>query len=234
METPNYNHIFRNRTYQEHVYEPSEDTFILLDALEKQLLPPHSQTDSTGETDRRQQPLLCCEIGTGNGVPGVFLNKLLSKVQTVAPFVVMTDINPHAIECAQETVSTNEVLHNSAVMRSSLFGAFRSSLKFDIVLFNPPYVVTEDASVANAQSDASIYAALDGGTAGLRITELFMKELPEKLSANGCCYLVAIRENDPTGMLAELAGRHKLRSEIVIDRRAGIEHLYVLKLQHTN
>ena len=35
METPDYNHIFKIKIYRENVYEPSEDTFILLDAMEK-------------------------------------------------------------------------------------------------------------------------------------------------------------------------------------------------------
>ena len=86
--TPDYNHMFSNKVFREHVYEPNEDTFILLDALEKEFL--------NADTNNFRANLVC-EIGTGNGVPGVFLNKLLKKVNEVSNrkeglFVMMTDI----------------------------------------------------------------------------------------------------------------------------------------------
>ena len=80
METPDYNHMFSNKLYQEHVYEPNEDTFILLDALENEFF---KKTE-----ENKKIVNLVCEIGTGNGVPGVFLNKLFGK----KAFVMMTDI----------------------------------------------------------------------------------------------------------------------------------------------
>ena len=76
METPDYNHIFKNEIYREKVYEPSEDTFILLDAIEKDI-------------DSIRGAGLVLEVGCGNGVPGTFLKKALGK----DCFLLSTDIN---------------------------------------------------------------------------------------------------------------------------------------------
>ena len=88
-------------------------------------------------------------------------------------------------------------------------------------------MVTDDSSAQTAQDEKSIYAALDGGTDGLRVTQIFIERLASKLSLNGCCYLVAIEQNDPEGKLADIARTNGLQSDIVLDRKAGIEHLYL-------
>jgi len=207
--------MFSSKLYQEHVYEPNEDTFILLDALENEFFKKPNNSVN-----------LVCEIGTGNGVPGVFMNKLFGKA-----FVMMTDINPVAIQCSTETISRNKCAANTGLIQQSLFQGFRENLKFDVIIFNPPYVVTENASVNQAQTEKSIYAALDGGLFGLKIVEIFLSELKNHLHKNGKCYMVAIEQNDINGKLSELILKNGFKFEIVLNRRAGIENLSVLKIQ---
>ena len=131
MKTPDYNHIFRNPDYSKNVYEPSEDTFILLDAIENDI------KDLKNRFRVNQSPL-CLEIGTGNGVPGTFLLEILLN-NNLNPFIYLTDINSTALKCAQETILVNstekqDLKARAGLLRSNLFEAFSSQLSFDIGL----------------------------------------------------------------------------------------------------
>jgi release factor glutamine methyltransferase len=79
---PEYNHIKFETCKQ--VYAPAEDTFLLADNL----------LVHKGD--------LVLEIGTGTGLVALNASKTASKV-------VATDINPHAIKCAQTNTLLNEV-----------------------------------------------------------------------------------------------------------------------------
>ena len=90
METPIYSHL-TSEDYN-HVYEPSEDSFLLLDALEKEL--PFLL---------QQKPHICLEIGPGSGIIISALAKYLNY-QSHGFFAV--DINKHA--CNVRFTQSNE------------------------------------------------------------------------------------------------------------------------------
>jgi release factor glutamine methyltransferase len=64
MKTPNLSHLTKKDF--ENVYEPMEDTFLLLDALEEDL-----------QALEALNPQLICEIGSGSGCVITFLSMLL-------------------------------------------------------------------------------------------------------------------------------------------------------------
>ncbi len=80
------------------VYEPAEDTFLFLDALESQL-------SYIKETVR---PIFCLEVGTGSGCVVTFLKGLLDSVgvQTVC---FGTDVNDYAAQATLKTGQLNRV-----------------------------------------------------------------------------------------------------------------------------
>lgn len=67
FETPYYNCL--NQASFENVYPPSEDSFLLIDALEKD--------KSFINTDVR--PCLAVEVGSGSGIISTFLSKIVDK-----------------------------------------------------------------------------------------------------------------------------------------------------------
>ena len=89
MPTPDLSHLTRED--YEHVYEPSEDSFLLLDALEKDRNflverkyghpPPFLNKKNcltwSRSTPSPSRPLICVELGSGSGVVITFLGKLL-------------------------------------------------------------------------------------------------------------------------------------------------------------
>ncbi|CAG8777868.1 2297_t:CDS:2, partial [Dentiscutata heterogama] len=65
LPTPNLDHITSND--YENVYEPAEDTFLFLDALENDI--EFLKNDVN--------PCICLEIGSGTGCVSTFLGQLL-------------------------------------------------------------------------------------------------------------------------------------------------------------
>lgn len=66
----------------------------------------------------------------------------------------------------------------------------------DLLLFNPPYVVTPDDEVALGTSIAAAWA---GGWKGRRVIDRLLPRLPDLLSPTGHLFMVTIAPNDPAG-----------------------------------
>jgi release factor glutamine methyltransferase len=95
----------------EEVYGPSDDTWLLINAL---------------EVIRDERVL---EMGCGTGVVSLHMAKMGAKVTCV-------DINPRAVECTKWNASRNDLLVNA--MESDLFQMVPGT--FDLMVFNPPYL----------------------------------------------------------------------------------------------
>jgi len=102
------------------VYEPSEDTFQLLEVINV----------------KKDDKVL--EIGTGSGLIS------LACTQNGAN-VVCTDINPFAVELAKKNFLVNNALLNGNydIRLGNLFDVLTFDDKFDIIIFNPPYLPTK-------------------------------------------------------------------------------------------
>lgn len=98
IPTPDLSHL--SSADYDHVYEPAEDTFILLDALEQDA------------TDLQQmKPTVCLEIGSGSGCVSAFMSKILGCSNTL---YLCTDINSYASRCTLRTGRKNSVnIHSS-------------------------------------------------------------------------------------------------------------------------
>jgi release factor glutamine methyltransferase len=67
--------------------------------------------------------------------------------------------------------------------------------KVDMLLFNPPYVVTPDEEVERKD----IAAAWAGGKDGRLVIDRLLPIIPTLLSDGGVAYMVVIPENKPQG-----------------------------------
>ncbi|XP_070311219.1 methyltransferase N6AMT1 isoform X3 [Odocoileus virginianus] len=121
--TPLYGHVGRGAFSD--VYEPAEDTFLLLDALEA----------AAGELTGVE---ICLEVGSGSGVVSAFLASVIGP----QALYMCTDVNPEAAACTLETARCNKV-HIQPVITDLVKGLLpRLKEKVDLLVFNPPYVVT--------------------------------------------------------------------------------------------
>ena len=82
------------------------------------------------------------DMGTGSGVCALFAARHARRV-------VAIDINPAAVRCAQINALMNQLHTRIEVRHGDLFGAVAGE-RFDLVLFNPPFVRAAIASAPGA------------------------------------------------------------------------------------
>ncbi len=105
------------------------------------------------------------EIGCGSGIiSAVIRSNTLAKITAI-------DINPYAAVCAKD----NGIETICGDMLSCVKGTF------DMIIFNPPYLPTEDAE----RTRDWINTALDGGCDGRQIINRFLEDSVHHLAEGG-------------------------------------------------
>ncbi|XP_062454125.1 methyltransferase N6AMT1 [Rhea pennata] len=212
LPTPRYEHVGPHGPFRE-VYEPAEDTFLLMDALEQ---------DAALLKEARVE--ICLEIGSGSGVVSAFLASIIGS----NALYICTDINPMAAYCTLETALLNNV-HLQPVITDLVKGLSpRLNGKVDLLLFNPPYVVTPSEEVKSH----GIEASWAGGKNGREVMDRVFPLVADLLSTGGLFYLVTIKENNSDEIL-EIMKKHGLEGTRVLSRQAGRERLTILKFRRS-
>lgn len=183
------------------VYEPAEDTFLLLDSL------------SVNEKNS------VCEIGSGTGIIALTCAMKGSDV-------VCSDINPFAIDLIKKNIRTNLHLLKGTidVREGNLFNALHQNEQFDIIIFNPPYLPTiKDQLIGD---DGWYDKALDGGKSGLEVTIRFLKQVKKYLKKDGFVYFVFSSLSDRS-LLERTLDSLSLKKSIINSMRFDDEVLEV-------
>eukprot|EP00112_Aurelia_sp_Birch-Aquarium-sp1_P009809 Seg2129.1 transcript_id=Seg2129.1/GoldUCD/mRNA.D3Y31 product="HemK methyltransferase family member 2" protein_id=Seg2129.1/GoldUCD/D3Y31 len=206
LKTPIYSHL---KKFSEDVYEPAEDTFLLLDALEADI----SLITKIG-------PTVCLEVGVGSGIVSTSLASLLGS----SSVYLATDLNQNAAICSTETGKINNA--SITVIVDDLAKSLMPRLHrlVDILIFNPPYVVTPSSEVGSH----SIEAAWAGGIDGREVIDRFLPSAVKLLSDKGVFYMVVIDKNKPEEV-SRIMKEYGFCSDIVMKRKAGIENLMILR-----
>ena len=103
--------------------------------------------------------------------------------------------------------------------------------KVDVLIFNPPYVPTDEVIHPSSSlvSDNIIDASFAGGPDGRYWIDVFFPHVPRLLSEHGSFWLVTIEQNKPAELMKMAHKNWSLKSKIVKYRKAGFEMLYILK-----
>ena len=171
----------------ENVYEPAEDSFLFAENL------------VVREGD------VVLDMGTGCGLLGVVAAEKAGRVVDV-------DVNPYDVRCAKENAKLNGVLDKMFFVQGDLFTAIRFGERFDLVLFNAPYLPSESVE------DASwLGCAWSGGVAGRQVVDRFISEVPKYLKQNGRMFLMQSTLSDVDETLRRIE-ENGLRTSVVAKR----------------
>ncbi|CAL4122152.1 unnamed protein product [Meganyctiphanes norvegica] len=212
ISTPDFSHITSEDL--NHIYEPSEDSFLLIDSLEKEL-----------KFIEEIKPEVCMEVGSGSGVVLTALGTAFGEsCQYLA-----TDINPRACHITKETGRRNGV--TIQVIECDLVCGVPKEFngKVDILLFNPPYVVTPSSEVG--QGDLEYTWA--GGVDGREVMDRLFPLVSDLLSSKGLFYLIVLKENKLED-IEKIMSLYGFGCVNVISRKTGPEHLSVLRFRKKN
>lgn len=201
MDTPDLSHL-TSKDY-DLVYEPAEDSFLMLDALENDLL-----------LIKSKKPLIV-EIGSGSGVNVTALSQILNTV------CFATDINPHACEVTENTAVKNQ--SHVQCFQMDLLKNFRKNM-FDIIIFNPPYVVTTSDEIAGN----GIERSWAGGIRGREVLDQLLPVISDFLAPKGLFYLVTIEENDPVE-ICDILSKQGFAFKVIMERRVRGEYLKIIR-----
>ncbi len=173
----------------ENVYEPAEDSFLFAENLNVK----------AGER--------VLDIGTGSGILGIVAAERAREV-------VAVDVNPHAVRCAKANAAVNHARSKMAFVTGDLFAPLSEKAKFDVILFNAPYLPIE-----GDEDDSLVSAAWKGGKSGRVFIDRFIAEVYGYLRPGGRVFLMqsslagldeTLREFTLCGMCAEVLRLCKL------------------------
>ena len=172
------------------VYDPAEDSFLLLETL-------HIDSNDT-----------VLELGAGCGLIALDCARRGSHV-------ICTDINPFAVQLTRHNIERNKHLLKGSIeiRQGSLFSVLHKKDRFNVVIFNPPYLPTKKQEKVGGWFDIST----DGGLDGLTVIKRFVQGLNEHLLKNGRAYFIFSSLSNRLAL--ELYLKNKRYSSQIVARR---------------
>jgi HemK-related putative methylase len=153
------------------------------------------------------------DMGTGSGVCALFAAKHARRV-------VAVDINAAAVRCAEINARLNSLEHKIDVRHGDLFAPVGGE-RFDLILFNPPFVrgaPRDDRDRAWRSSD---------------VAERFAAGLGDHLKVGGYALVLLSTFGDGLVFLNEFR-RHGFEISVLAERRFVNERLTIFKLAPTD
>lgn len=254
LPTPDTSHVdFSN------VYEPSEDSYLLLDALSQE-----SEKKFLADRFADCASPLILEVGSGSGIVTTFVTtNARAIVGHPHVLALSTDVNNFACRATAQTVSRNlsfsqrlggfnEGHAPEAVFLDAVNASLTSPIKkheVDILIFNPPYVPSENVPDVQAadlpvapsswekfKRDSQLLAlATDGGEDGMQVTKELLSQLPDILHpSRGVAYILLCAQNHPEQVKSKI---ENWGNEWLVDtirysgKQGGWEKLEIIRVQ---
>lgn len=110
----------------------------------------------------------------------------------------------------------------------NLFDCLHNNSCIDLLIFNPPYVLTNHDDEFQIFQNSDIIKSWSGGIDGCIITNKVIENLKNILSLKGVFYLLLLKENKPNEIMEKL--KDEFNAIILMQRRIPGEHLFILKI----
>ena len=207
------------------VYEPSEDTFLLIDSLELEL-----DNLNLKSYFNNKDKFTSIELGCGNGLVSCsFLSKLNQIINIDKLNHYCVDINKDALNLTKNLLSKYNFNKNIIFKESDLFDSIDKKITFDIIIFNPPYVTTDNDEYKRALKEKDIYAAWAGGKKGSETINKFVEKLKERINNNTIIFLLLSKENDYNLIINNLMTKYDFKYDLLMRKQFKNEKLAVFK-----
>jgi len=186
------------------VYKPAEDTFLLAENL-------HVNSSET-----------VLDMGTGCGLLAILAAEKAERVFAV-------DISPYAARCASANARLNGVHDRIHVVCGDLFNPLRNGVKFDVIIFNAPYLPSESFR-GRFRRGGWLELAWSGGEGGRGVIDRFVLEASRRLRRGGHILLLqsTLSDEEATMRRFRAAG---LKVEIVAEKPLFFEKIVLLKAE---
>ncbi|KAF7549459.1 hypothetical protein G7046_g8341 [Stylonectria norvegica] len=208
LPTPDTSHVPYER-----VYEPSEDSYLLLDTLSSP-----AEKAFLHDAFRDVVPLVV-EVGTGSGVVLAFVHAH-AQILFGHRHILAAGVDMNAFACRATVATMQKAQTNNPGTHGLYLGSCMGDLvtpwregAVDVLIFNPPYVPTPEmpsrpeafalddlASRAEPSFDDDSYLlslSYAGGRDGMETTDRLVDALPRILSQRGCAYVLFCAQNHP-------------------------------------
>ena len=191
---------YRDFTFQipAYVYEPSEDSFLAANNLDVK------ENDDV------------LDMGTGCGILAIVAAKDARKV-------VATDVNPHSVASAKQNAETNNLSRKVDVRKGSLFQPIRQNEKFNLIIFNAPYLPSEPN-----EDKSWLGRSWAGGSTGRELIDRFIQEASRYLKRNGRILLVQSTLTNIDETLERLRERG-LYPKIIAEKKVAFEAIVLIQ-----
>jgi len=186
---------FRNLAFitDEMVYAPGEDSHLLAANL------------------RAEKGDYVLDMGTGTGIQAIVAAQTAEKVLAV-------DINPRALKIAKENAERNNA-KNIEFCESDLFSKLKKSERFDLIVFNPPYLPGTERDILGK--------AWAGGSRGREVIDRFIDSFSDHLSDAGRVELLVSSLND-LAIVRKKFRKKGFSTRIIAKEKLWFEELYIL------
>ncbi|OTA64614.1 hypothetical protein K449DRAFT_463663 [Hypoxylon sp. EC38] len=243
LPTPDTSHVAYER-----IYEPAEDSFLLLNTLS-------SATEIAFLQNRfgADYVPLVVEVGPGSGVVIAFINahaQVLFESRNVLTAAI--DVNGYACKATSETAI--KAASENAATHGRYLDAFQGDLVtplkdrlVDVLIFNPPYVPTPelpkqpgpadlphlDAKPSFDDDSYMLSLSYAGGKDGMETTDRLINSLPQVLSSRGCAYILLCAQNNPEEVKERIRALEETWNVETVGssgKKAGWERLQIIRI----
>lgn len=249
LPTPSTSHVPYDK-----VYEPAEDSFLLLDTLSS----ANETSFLKDRFDTTHSAPVVYEVGSGSGVVIAFVIAHARTIFDRDVLVLSSDINIVACKSTMKTIAlaTRSSSAQLGAINADLMDCIRPG-SIDVLIFNPPYVPAPmpdaastaalcafrtdpeqqsiDGQVTDTYDHDSFLLSLSyaGGIDGMQVTNKLLSQLPSVLSEVGVAYILLCAQNKPQEVIKDVtAWGNSWTADIVgsSGKQAGWERLVILRI----
>jgi len=177
------------------IYQPAEDSYALSDTI-KQFI----------KKNKPRKDIAILDMGSGSGIQSVTLKKLGFKNTLAA------DIDPKAIKHLKK--------QNIKAIKSNLFSKINKKIRFDLIVFNPPYLPEHKY---DKKPDTT------AGKKGYETITHFLKQAKKHLTPDGTILLLFSSLSKPI-IIKKEARKLGYKYKLLNEKNLFFEKLYVYEL----